>query len=54
MTKLISMLQDIEEQCVTLKIKDDFNEHSIIMMLYYFEIIELLTQDSLILIKSIG
>jgi HPt (histidine-containing phosphotransfer) domain-containing protein len=54
MTKLISMLRDIEEQCVQLKFKNDFKEHTLVMIVYYFEIIELLTQESLTLNKSKG
>jgi HPt (histidine-containing phosphotransfer) domain-containing protein len=54
MTKLISLLQDIEEQCIQLKFKNDFKADTLIMIVYYFEIIELLTQESLTLNKSKG
>lgn len=54
MVKLVKMLQEIELQCVQGIFNKDFKEHILMLNNYYFEIIELLTEESLILIKSKG
>jgi len=54
MSGLVKMLQEIENQCANLKFTKDFKNRASAMINYYFEIIDLLTQESLILIKSKG
>ena len=52
MTKLDGMLPEIEKQCTETKFKANYKAFSLNMITYYFEIIDLLTQESVILNNS--
>ena len=54
MGKLAKMLKEIEDRCTQRLFKEDFKELALMMKIYYFEIIDLLTQESVNLNQSKG